>query len=300
MHGPVRIPSRPGSKPPAQPAPPPVLSHTLHQLGLTPPSVVGVIAVCLIGLLGLLFWLGSDVSKAASSVSPPTGAAAASTTTPTAQAATPTPSCNPATNYLEMLRVLEKRKQWGAVTEMVAEALETKQLCSHVRTELHERALAAKLHLLLSQPVSPLNVTVQQQVVTRYRYLQQQAADMALPFPTNLEGAKRAKAAEKFLLSKTLFEEAYVAGEYTKADHDMLKLYTDVLYRLGWWEAQGSDALKKDGLRLLAASYALEQEQGITHGLAWAELRKHCGTDETKWPQPAPTPLLDTPTGGSA
>ncbi len=72
-----------------------------------------------------------------------------------------------------------------------------------------------------------------------------------------------------------------------------------MLYRLGWWYAQGADTLKAEGLQLLAASYALEQAQGITHGVAWAELVKYKGTDETMWPDPVATPLLATGNGGT-
>ncbi len=147
--------------------------------------------------------------------------------------------------------------------------------------------------------MSPLNVTAQQQVIARYTYLKQQAQDNHIPFPSTLAVATQAKAAGKLLLSKLLFEEAFRAGEYSLADHDTLRLYSDVLYRLGWYYAQGPDALKAEGLQYLSASQALSKEVGITHGPAWIELVKYRGTDERNWPQPAPTPLLALSDGGT-
>jgi hypothetical protein len=143
-------------------------------------------------------------------------------------------------------------------------------------------------------------VTAQQQVITRYNYLKQQAQDNNIPFPTNLEGAKRAKAAEKFLLSKMLFEEAYVAGEFTKADQDTLRLVTDLFYRIGWWEAQATGTVKQEGVRYLVASHALSVERGIAKGQAWAELQKYCNPEKRTCPEPIDTPLLgQTNEGGS-
>jgi hypothetical protein len=256
-------------------------------------------AILFIVVVGVLIWRGSS-SAAPVAVHAP----AVQATTAPAPVSTPIPTAPTGATYtaIEMVDQLISERQYNAAALMAEKALKTVQLSSE-RTALQERVFSAKLHALVAAPVSVLNVSAQQQVVNHYGHLQQEAADAGVSFPTHLAGAKLAIAqdAEKYLLSKTLLERAYGAGEFTKADQETLRLYRTVLYRMGWlYAAQGSDARKAEGLQVLAASCALEQEQGITHGWACLELIKYKGADKRNWPAPIKTPLLtDTNEGGS-
>jgi hypothetical protein len=294
-------------QPPAPPppttasVPPSSRDSILEGGGIDLRIVFGVsFAVIVLAVSLLLFY--SSIARTRASDQTPAGA---SMPTP-AQAAqqpqpeTPTPSCVSGAAYLDTIGLLEQAGRREAAANTAEAALKRRGLCKEDSAALAEKAISNGLHALFAQKVAGLNVAAQQQVVRRYDNLKQQAAAAGVPFPmSQLEVAQQARAHGHFLLAKTVFERAYVAGEFTKADQTPLLQYIETLQRLGWWWSRGTGETKEAGLRLLVTSHTLDVENNTAPGLAWAELRNHCDVAAGNCPPPAETPLIDTPHGGS-
>jgi hypothetical protein len=239
--------------------------------------ILGGGAVLFIVLVGMLIWQGSS-STAPDAVQAPVR--------------TPIPTAGAKLTAIEMADQLIANKQYEAAAYMAEKALKTTR-SEQERTALQERALTAHLHALLTQEPDYLTIPVQHQQVKQYLYLKRQAQAAGITFLSSLEVGQLAKANSHWRLAKFAYEEAYKEGAWSQANTLIMRQYEEVLFRQGWWQAtHGTDAVKDEGLRLLALRYAFDKAHGKAKDHAWAELRKHCGPDERTWPEPIDTPLL--------
>jgi hypothetical protein len=210
--------------------------------------------------------------------------------------ATSLPTCSSAAIYLDAILLHERHGRWEHAASTAELALRTPNLCLEDKEALAGKAIAAGLEVLFATRLPPyVDIAAHQQLVDRYHSLKRQAAASGIPFPTTIQIATRAYSVGQFLLAKTAFEEAFLAGEFTAADQALVQQYTATLFNLGQhWVNAGSSA-KDKGFSLLVASHRIDVAYQVGSGAAWGELRRQLGEDETKWPKPAATPLLVIP-----
>jgi hypothetical protein len=294
-------PEQPPASPPPTTAsvPPPAPDNIGEGGGIDMRIVFGVsCAVIVLAVSLLLLYSSTAPTQEASAQTPAVPAATAPV-----PVSTPIPTATSGVKFIEMVDQLLIEKQYEAAARMAEKALQTAQLSMQLsspeRTALQERAFTARLHALVAQERAYLDVPVQQQQVNRYKFLKEQARAAGIPFLSSLEVAQLAKANGHWRLAKLAYEEAFTQGAFSLADELVMRQYEEVLFRQGWWQAQGTGSTKEEGLQLLATRYAFDKAHGRAKDHAWAELMKYCGTDETTWPKPAETPLLVILNGGS-
>jgi hypothetical protein len=255
-------------------------------------SVGSIIVLSIVLVVSLLFSGGSPQAAPdavqAPTVHAPTVPPPVSTLVPTATAGE---------TAIALVDQLIAERQYATAAYMAEKALKPTRsdLSERERAALQERALTAKLYALAEQDPAYLDVPVQQQQVKQYLYLKEKARAAGIPFLSPLEVAQLAKDNSHWRWAKFAYEEAYKEGAWSQADDLIMRQYEEVIYRQGWWLAQASGASgcsKDEGPRLLALRYAFDKAHGRAKDHAWVALRHHCGTDETKWPLPAETPLL--------
>lgn len=263
MNGPLRV-------APTTPLP----RHTL---------VIGVGALALIIGIALAALIHGTVASAVPTIPPPT-----------------IPPCDPAADQISFVQSQMTLGRWN-VARWNAETLMGKpRLCAADRAKAANLAVAAGLEDLYSRPFDGRDVSGQRQMVDDYRSLQRFAKDNSIDFPAATQVALRSYDKGQFLLSKTAFEDGYLAGEYQASDTTILTKYDAAVFNLGMWWAQGTGETRAQGLRLLSLSHRLDTTYRLGSGAAWGELRRILGTDETQWPEPAPSPLLGPDRVGTA
>ncbi len=210
-------------------------------------------------------------------------------------AATPRPACRSAADWLETITGQERAAQWQVAATNAQTALQAPGLCANDRTILAQKAVADGLEALFAERFAPDDLVAQHQSVARYQGLQRLAQAYNVPFPSARQVAGRAYQVGQFLLAKRAFEEALEHGEVTTSDQAQVQFYYSTLYNLGaWWAETTSGATRSEGLGLLAAANLIDRRYRVGNGLAWAKLRELLGPDESRWPAPAATPLLDS------
>jgi hypothetical protein len=205
------------------------------------------------------------------------------------------PTCRSGAEYLDAILLHEQHGRWEHAASTAELALRTPNLCPEDKEALAQKAIAAGLEALFATKLPPyIDIAAHQQLVDQYHSLKRQAAASSILFPTTIQSATRAYSVGQFLLAKTAFEEAFVAGEFSPADQALVQQYTATLFNLGQHWATAGPNTRDEGLALLVASHRVDVAYQVGSGAAWGELRLQLGEDEATWPKPAATPLLTT------
>jgi hypothetical protein len=294
-----------------EPAPPQEPVSTLSRMPPTqpvvtsaamPPAVfvvagVGLVALCVAVVVLVITSVNHQEAKELTPLPQPVAALAPPTAAaPTIPPATPTPNCVAATNYVEIITHQEQANRWEEAVATAETGLADQRLCPSDRKLLTARAVADGLRVLYTKPFDPLDVAAQQQEIDRYLALRQRAFDAQVPFDTPLQVAGQAYQIGQFPLARVAIEQALVDGDYhPEVDRSTTRMYISTLYNMGSWYTQAptGSALYQQGLAWLVTSHQLAVNYQTGQGEAAMLLRQLVSQQESGWPAPAQTPLLN-------
>jgi hypothetical protein len=268
----------------------------------TPPAIfvvvgVGLVALCVALSAVVVSRVGTREATEPTALPQPVMALVQPTAAvPTTPPATPTPSCTAATSYMEIITRQEQANRWEEAVATAETGLADTRLCSSDRKLFTARAVVDGLRVLYTKPFDPLDVAAQQQEVDRYLALRQRAHDAQVSFDTPLQVAGQAYQIGQFPLVRVAIEQALADGDYhPEVDRAMTRMYISTLYNMGSWytQAPAGSALYQQGLACLAASHQLAVKYQTGQGEAAMLLRQLVSQQESGWPAPAQTPLLN-------
>jgi hypothetical protein len=227
---------------------------------------------------------------------PPATAIPAKETIIITQTPVPTPDCVSVASQLALIESLTGKGDWEGGAREADAVLTIAKLCESDRKRLTEKAVITGLQALYNQKFESLDEKSHQQEVDRFLTLRERARLSGVDFPTPLQVARASYSISQFRLTVAAVEIALSEGDYNpQLDRDTTKLYISALYGLGYWYTQAPEDsdLYNLGLAYLSASHRLAVQFKTGQGEAAALLTKRIGADETHWPAPYRSPLLN-------
>lgn len=258
-----------------------------------PLPLLGVGAALLI-IGGLMVRAATPPPPAPTPTAAPTPVPQVLIATPTAapSTATPLPVCTPGASYLKVISDQEKRSKWDAAADNAATALDDDDLCEDDRSTLAARYVTDALEGLWARKFGPDKAS-QEEAAARYQTIKQHALRFGAQFPDSVSIAGRAEQSGKFVLTKIAYDEAIEIGTFHTDDIEQVRSYVSNLHNIGsWWTDDPNNPAFREGLSYLVASHHVAVKFKTGQAEAWGLLKERAGSDESKWPAPAATPLL--------
>jgi hypothetical protein len=287
-----------GIRPAAQPMESPTSQATPAQTapkrsaGRLPGVAIGLLALAALGALAIISNTRSDPA-AAPALTP-------TSVLPTAVVATLQPAvartdCPSLAAWNELLAGYERRGQWRLAASSTETALRTPGLCAADRQTLANKLVAVTSETLFLDPAPPEDAPGQRRAAEAYTSLKLLALRQSTPAPPPLPIARTAYAQRLYVLASVAFSDAFVNGDASTADRDVVQTDSAARRAVGLaWAQRPEAALRTEGLAWLATACRIDEQLRIGTTDACMDLTRLVGPRQA-WPPPLPDPLLASP-----
>jgi hypothetical protein len=270
----------PAANEPAPPSPPaPSQPSAVAEWSVSRSALLGAgLVVTAIVIVGALMLLGVQSSSPASS---PVAAPAATATT-----------CPSVTSFLDVIASYERQAHWGLAATTTQTALRMPGMCEPDRAALGQKLVALSREALFEQPPAPEDAPGQRRVVAAYTDLKTTATQYAVPPPPPLPIAQSAYDNRLFLLATVAYADAFINGDSSKQDRDVVRADYAAQYNLGLiWSKRTDSSQRQDGLARLATACRISERNQLGSPEACNELQAVLGA-RIRWPAPLGDPLI--------
>jgi len=215
------------------------------------------------------------------------------TAAPATTAAPAQQACPSVASYLEVIAGYERQARWSLAATTAQTAMHTPGLCETDRAALGQKAIALGQQALFEQPAAPEDAPGQKRVVAAYADLKSLATTYGAQPPAPLPIAQSAYDKRLFLLAAAAYADAFIDGDSSTQDRDVVRADYAAQYNLGLAWAERTDTTQHaDGLARLATACSIDERQQLGSPEACNELQKLLGA-RSRWPAPLPDPLVN-------